>query len=98
MESLTKCCAGLDVHRATVVCTLIKENEGATQRETREVATFRRDLERMADWLKAQNVGLAVMEATGIYWKSVFEVLEDANRLPKELRGSVVNLAAWING
>jgi flagellar protein FlaF len=27
-----------------------------------------------------------------------FEVLEDANRLPKELRGSVVNLAAWING
>ncbi len=86
MESLTKCCAGLDVHRATVVCTLIKEEEGDTQRETREVATFRRDLERMADWLKTQDVGLAVMEATGVYWKSVFEALEEA-----QLSAFVVN-------
>lgn len=80
MESLTRCCAGLDVHRATVVCTLIREDdEGGIHKETREVSTFRRDLQAMADWLKAKGVELAVMEATGVYWKTVFEALEDAD-------------------
>lgn len=76
---ILKCSAGLDVHKATVVCTLIKEIEGGQlKKKTREYSTFRKELQGLARWLKGEGVERAVMESTGIYWKSVFEALEDA--------------------
>lgn len=87
IEAIAKCCAGLDVHRATVVCTLLREDaKGKVHKEIREYSTFRRDLERLAKWLKGAEVELAVMESTGIYWKAVYEMLEEA-----ELKAFVVN-------
>jgi transposase len=76
---IIKCSAGLDVHKATVVCTVLKEGLGGKLiRKTREYPTFRRDLRRLAQWLNKEGVELAVMESTGIYWKAVYEALEDA--------------------
>jgi transposase len=46
--------------------------------ETREFETFIDDLERLRDWLVAEGVTHVAMEATGVYWKPVWFVLEDA--------------------
>jgi len=87
IEALVKCCAGLDVHKATVVCTILKESEqGEIQKKVREYPTFKRDLAQLAKWLKEQQVELAVMESTGVYWKSVYEALEN-----EEIETYVVN-------
>lgn len=87
MEVLLKCCAGLDVHKKTVVCTVLQGSEdGKLMKETREYATFRRDLKQLASWLKEKAVEMAVMESTGIYWRTVYDVLEE-----EELNVVVVN-------
>jgi transposase len=71
--------AGLDVHKDTVVGTVLLENPGgAPLKETRTFGTMRKPLVELADWLTQQGVELAVMESTGIYWKPVFETLEEA--------------------
>lgn len=82
LEAIVSSCAGLDVHRRQVTCTLVRE----ASLETREYATFHRELGELARWLQAERVDLAVMESTGIYWKAVFACLEDAG-----VKGCVVN-------
>jgi transposase len=78
LRTLIKSCAGLDVHKAQVVCTLIKEEfEEQIRKETSEYSTFRHDLSHLAQWLKKEEVELAVMESTGIYWKPIYEALEE---------------------
>lgn len=77
---LVKCAAGLDVHKKTVVCTVLKEEaEGLIIKSSREYQTFRSRLKELAHWLVELGVELAVMESSGIYWQSVYESLEAAN-------------------
>jgi transposase len=78
LQALVRCCAGLDVHRKLAVCTVLREKpDGVYRKEVREYATFRKDLRGLALWLHEQEVELAVMESTGVYWKAVFEALEE---------------------
>jgi transposase len=78
IEPLVKCCAGLDVHRVTVVGTIIKEGEaGEIHRVTREFSCYRKGLLELASWLSSMGVELAVMESTSVYWKPVYEILEE---------------------
>ena len=87
ISPIAKCVAGLDVHKATVVCTLLDEIEGRDLvKQTREYGAFREDLNHLAGWLKESGVDLVAMESTGIYWKQVYEAIEEA-----ELMGYVVN-------
>jgi transposase len=69
-------CAGLDVHKKTVVaCRIIPQADGWRQ----EVATFgtmTHDLLALADWLRAAGVTHVAMESTGIYWRPIFNLLE----------------------
>jgi transposase len=87
LHTLIHCCAGLDVHRSLVVATILKSapDEGL-EKKVREFPAFRRSLQEMARWLKREDVELAVMESTGIYWKAVFDALED-----EEIEAMVVN-------
>lgn len=79
IEAIARSSAGLDVHKNVVTCTVLREDsEGNIIKQTREVSTFRRDLQQLADWLTQAEVELVVMESTGVYWKAVYEVLEDA--------------------
>lgn len=79
IEALAKSSAGLDVHKESVVCTVLRENtQGQIERQTRQFGTFRRELRDLAQWVRDAEVEIAVMESTGIYWKSVYEALEDA--------------------
>lgn len=78
MEGLVKCCAGIDIHRKMVVCTVLKEKpDGRLQKTTREYTTFRKGLVELSKWLSSEKVEVVSMESTGIYWKAVYEALED---------------------
>jgi len=74
LETMVRCCAGLDVHRRQVVSTVIREGS----KEAREYSTFHRELQELAHWLQREQVELAVMESTGIYWKAIYAALEEA--------------------
>jgi len=79
IEPIVKCAAGLDVHQGSVMCTVLQEQSGgAPRRETRQYPTFPRRLKELGRWLQEREVELAVLESTGIYWKSVYAALEEA--------------------
>lgn len=79
MEVLHDRVAGLDVHKQVVVACVRTPGEGRSRRsETREFATYVGDLELLRDWLVSEGVTHVAMEATGIYWKPVWFVLEDS--------------------
>ena len=69
-------CAGLDVHaRQGVACVRIVENHMVTYHR-RTVATTTRGLLELADWLLGHEVTHVAMEATGVYWKPVWHLLD----------------------
>ena len=79
MDRLVERCAGLDVHKASVTaCVRIATGEGEGPRqEIREFATTTQGLLLLRDWLASFEVTLVGMEATGVYWKPVYCMLED---------------------
>lgn len=81
MEVVHERCAGLDVHKRTVVaCVLTPGAGGSVEPVTETFSTMLGELERLADWLAEQGVTHVAMEATGVYWKAVYNVLEGADR------------------
>lgn len=63
IEPLVKCCAGLDVHRTSVVGTIIREDDaGEIHRETQEYSCYRKGLLELGRWLCVHGVELAMME------------------------------------
>jgi transposase len=78
MDMLFPQCAGLDVHKRTVVaCTLTSAGRAAPQRETATFGTMTADLLALGDWLAQHGVTHVVMESTGEFWKPVYNLLED---------------------
>jgi transposase len=70
-------CAGLDVHKKTVVaCRIIPDDAGEWQTDIRTFGTMTVDLLQLADWLRAGKVTHVAMESTGVYWKPVYNILE----------------------
>ena len=77
MDVLHQCCAGLDVHKKTVVaCVRRVHPAGKVTTKVQTFATMTGDLLALADWLAAQGVATLAMESTGSYWKPVFNNLE----------------------
>lgn len=77
MDILHECCAGLDVHKKTVVaCVRRAGPDGKVSHETRTFATMTADLLELADWLAQRGVRHAAMESTGVYWKPIWHLLE----------------------
>ncbi len=70
-------CAGLDVHKKTVVAAVsVPEPAGGWHKETRTFGTMTGDLLALSDWLMSFGVTYVAMESTGEYWKPVFNILE----------------------
>lgn len=87
IEGIIKSSAGIDVHREIVVVTVLKEqSDGKVKKETRQYRTFRQELEKLAQWLDNEEVELAAMESTGVYWKTVYEEIEEVG-----IRAIIVN-------
>lgn len=71
-------CAGWDVHKKFVtVCRLVIDNGNQVHKELRKVSTMTGDLRAMADWLAGSGVTHVAMESTGVYWKPIYNLLED---------------------
>jgi len=72
-------CAGLDVHKASVVaCVLVVKEANCVEEEVRRFGTMTEDLKELAAWWKGQAVERVAMESTGVYWKPVWNILEAA--------------------
>ncbi len=78
MEVIYKRCCGLDVHKEIVVACLLIRGEGKVVKEIRTFLTMTSDLVLLHDWLQAHQVTHLAMESTGIYWKPVFNLLEES--------------------
>ncbi|MBV8121041.1 MAG: IS110 family transposase [Alphaproteobacteria bacterium] len=79
MEVLYPHCAGLDVHKDTVVACVRHMANGLVRREVRTFKTTTKDLLALSDWLAGEGCTQVAMEATGIYWKPVWHVLSDGD-------------------
>lgn len=79
MDVVITRCAGLDVHKATVVATVRVPREAGGRRVVTETfGTMTPDLIALREWLQAFGVTHVALESTGVYWKPVYYVLEDA--------------------
>jgi len=77
MDVIYQRCCGLDVHKRTVTaCLLTPKSEGGRNQETRTFGTMTDDLLALADWLAQAGCTNVAMEATGVYWKPVYNILE----------------------
>ena len=73
MESIIERCCGLDVHKKSVVaCVITPEGQAV-----RTFSTMTKELLALADWLKEHRVTQVAMESTGVYWKPVYNLLEE---------------------
>jgi transposase len=70
-------CAGVDVHSANVVACIRVMTKGKVQHEIRQFSASTRDLLALRDWLEAEKITHVAMEATGVYWKPVWHILEE---------------------
>jgi transposase len=106
MEVMHERVADLDVRKAMIVACVRIVSEGKIGRECRTFETSTAGLEALLDWLTASDCTHVAMEATGVYWKPVWNILSDgafelvvANAAHiKNLPGreSDVNDATWI--
>jgi len=92
MELIHERCAGLDVHRDTVVASVRIASGKEVKRETETFSTTTKELLRLGDWLTEHGVTHAVMESTGVYWKPVWQVLESFIELSLANASEVKNL------
>lgn len=82
MDTVITHVAGLDVHKATVVATVrVPGEDGRRRVVTTTFGTMTPDLIALREWLQAYGVTHVALESTGVYWKPVYYVLEDAVEL-----------------
>jgi transposase len=78
VETIVERAAGLDVHKAQVTaCVRTPSRDCDRAQEVAEFQTTVRGLLALRDWLKVQRVTQVAMEATGVYWKPAWAILED---------------------
>jgi transposase len=77
MEAILKCVAGFDVHSATVAVCLRRVIDGKVFKEIRTFKTMTRDLLDLSDWLTSQGATHVAMESTGVFWKPIYNILEE---------------------
>ena len=78
MQVIHPRCAGLDVHKKTVVVTsMLTQADGSVEKRTRTFATMTADLLALDDWLRQQAIEVIALESTGVYWHPVYNILEE---------------------
>ena len=78
MDVTVERCAALDVHKKTVMAAVRTPGpDGRRRQVVREHSTYTEGLVALRDWLVAEGVTQVVMEATGVYWRPVWHVLEE---------------------
>ncbi len=106
MDTLHRCCAGLDVHQESVfVCVRRLQPNDEVVQEVRRFGTTTAELLLLLDWLLTLGVSIVAMESTGVYWKPIFNILEGSVRVllvnaehVKQVEGRKTDVGdcAWI--
>jgi transposase len=79
MDVIYSRCCGLDVHKREVVaCVVISGSDGMPSKTIRAFGTMTPDILALADWLATQEVTHVTMESTGVYWKPLWNLLEES--------------------
>ena len=73
-EQLISVGCGIDVHKDVIVATVRKSNK---EYETKSFTAFTSSLIDLRNWCKSEGVSHIAMESTGIYWKPLFNILEE---------------------
>jgi transposase len=106
MEVLYPNCAGLDLHKDTVVFCSRRMSGSKVEREVRTFATTTSGLLALSEWLGSLGATHIAMEATGVYWRPVWNILSagefelilaNAKHVKNVLgRKTDVNDATWL--
>lgn len=106
MDAILERCAELDVHQETVVaCILAGPLDRKPKQQIQTCGTTTNELLKLSDWLTEQECTHVAMESTGVYWKPVWNILEDSFELVlanaqriKNVPGRKTDVkdAAWI--
>ncbi len=79
MEVVHPRCCGLDVHKQSVVaCLLVREGRARPRKEVRTFGTTTAEILRLAEWLQQAGCTAVAMESSGVYWRPIFNLLEDS--------------------
>ena len=71
-------CAGLDIHKKTVVaCVIVPGSKGKPHKTIKTFGTMTDDLVELGDWLTEQQATHVAMESTGVFWQPIWNLLED---------------------
>ena len=78
MQSIMKSCCGIDVHKSMIKASIAQGSlDKPPKFMTRTFSTMTSDLLKLKDWLRENEVEAVAMESTGVYWKPIFNILED---------------------
>ena len=83
MLTIVKNCAGLGVHKMMIMAAVRKETPEGIEELTQSFGTFKRDRGKLCHFLQQHGVELAVMESTGVYWKSIYTSMIQAGLNPR---------------
>jgi transposase len=81
MQVIYQRCCGIDLHKKSIVACLLICTAQGVQKEIQTFSTMLQDLYRLRDWLKANACEAVAMESTGVFWKPVWNVLEEEMEL-----------------
>lgn len=82
MQVVYERCAGIDLHKKTAVTTImITHPDGQAEEHTRTFSTMTSDLLALDEWLGSYHVEVVAMESTGIFWRPVFNLLEEGRTI-----------------
>jgi transposase len=81
VDIIIACCAGLDIHKKTVVACVrdFKEIGQPIKEQVRAFATTTRALRELRDWLVSLGVTHVAMESTGVFWRPIWNILQDSS-------------------
>ena len=79
MEAILERCCGIDVHKKTITaCLLVGKPQEKPKKIVRTFTAMTRDLLACKDWLESEKCTHVSLESTGVYWKPVFNILEES--------------------
>jgi transposase len=77
MQIVSERCAGLDVHKKSVMaCLITPAANGQRRKERQTFSTMTPDLVRLRRWLTERQCSQVAMESTGVFWRPIFNILE----------------------
>src|SRR5436190_19710652 len=77
MQEILDRCAGLDIHKNTIVACIMIGSGKTMHKEIKTFGTMTEDIVEMGKWFQSHNIKDAAMESTGVYWKPIFNILEE---------------------